>query len=203
MYAYFDPYRVTLFGHRYIDRFREVDEELDRVLNELVLKHPYIDFYIGNDGDFDRMATSAIRRLIQRCGKENITINLVFAYPKADIDMLEHGIEDTVFLCHLLELLKIVPLEGIHLQRLTGTKHIGQSFLAPCLVLLLVNGIQENSRIFCSAACELDEDLRAFQRHPHNLLGSFSGCVHLSVFSFFYCNKKFYRNKKAPESSEA
>lgn len=96
MYAYFDPYRDTLFGHRYIDCFREVDEELDRVLNELVLKHPYIDFYIGNDGDFDRMATSAIRRLIQRCGKENITINLVFAYPKADIDMLEKQFDSVI-----------------------------------------------------------------------------------------------------------
>ena len=93
MNAYFDPYRVTLFGHRYIDRFREVDEGLDRVLNELVLQHPYIDFYIGNDGDFD----SAIRRLIQRCGKENITINLVFAYPKADIDMLEKQFDSVIF----------------------------------------------------------------------------------------------------------
>ena len=96
MYAYFDPYRVTLFGHRYIDHFREVDEGLDRVLNELVLKHPYIDFYIGNDGDFDHMATSAIRRLIQCCGKENITINLVFAYPKADIDMLEKQFDSVI-----------------------------------------------------------------------------------------------------------
>ena len=66
MYAYFDPYRVTLFGHRYIDCFREVDEELDRVLNELVLKHPYIDFYIGNDGDFDRMADTEVDSTLRK-----------------------------------------------------------------------------------------------------------------------------------------
>ena len=53
MFGYFDPYRVTLFGHRYIDRFQEVNEELERVLNELVRQHTYIDFYIGNDGDIN------------------------------------------------------------------------------------------------------------------------------------------------------
>lgn len=49
----FEPYRVTLFGHRYIDCFREVEENLERVLGELSLQHPYMDFYVGNDGDFD------------------------------------------------------------------------------------------------------------------------------------------------------
>ena len=41
----FEPYRVTLFGHRYIDHFREVEEKLVRVLDELSLQHPYMDFY--------------------------------------------------------------------------------------------------------------------------------------------------------------
>lgn len=85
----FEAYRVTLFGHRYIDHFREVEENLERVLDELSLQHPYMDFYIGNDGDFDLIATSAIRRLIERRGKENITINLVLPYPKANMDLLE------------------------------------------------------------------------------------------------------------------
>lgn len=96
MFGYFDPYRVTLFGHRYIDRFQEVNEELERVLNKLVRQHTYIDFYIGNDGDFDRIATSAIRRLINRFGKENLTINLVLAYPKADMDMLEEQYDSVI-----------------------------------------------------------------------------------------------------------
>ena len=39
----FEPYRVTLFGHRYIDHFREVEEKLVRVLDELSLQHPYMD----------------------------------------------------------------------------------------------------------------------------------------------------------------
>lgn len=85
----FEPYRVTLFGHRYIDHFHEVGENLERVLDELSLQHPYMDFYVGNDGDFDRIATSVIRRLIDRRGKENITINLVLPYPKANMDLLE------------------------------------------------------------------------------------------------------------------
>ena len=85
----FEAYRVTLFGHRYIDHFREVEENLKRVLDELSLQHPYMDFYVGNDGDFDRIATSVIRRLIDRRGRENFTINLVLPYPKANMDLLE------------------------------------------------------------------------------------------------------------------
>lgn len=92
----FEPYRVTLFGHRYIDHFREVEENLVRGLDELSLQHPYVDFYIGNDGDFDLIATSAIRRLIERRGKENITINLVLPYPKANMDLLEKQFDSVV-----------------------------------------------------------------------------------------------------------
>ena len=85
----FEPYRVTLFGHRYIDHFREVEENLVRVLDELSLQHPYMDFYVGNNGDFDRIATSVILRLMDRWGKENFSINLVLPYPKANMDLLE------------------------------------------------------------------------------------------------------------------
>lgn len=92
----FEPYRVTLFGHRYIDCFREVEENLERVLGELSLQHPYMDFYVGNDGDFDRIATSGIRRLIDRRGKENITINLVLPYPKASMDLLEKQFDSVI-----------------------------------------------------------------------------------------------------------
>ena len=86
----FEPYRVTLFGHRYIDHFREVEENLDVILDEISLQHPYMDFYVGNDGDFDRIATAVIRRLMDRRGKENFTINLVLPYPKANMDLLEN-----------------------------------------------------------------------------------------------------------------
>ncbi len=51
-----------------------------------------MDFY----GDFDRIATSVIRRLIDRRGKENITINLVLPYPKANMDLLEKQFDSVI-----------------------------------------------------------------------------------------------------------
>lgn len=80
---------MTLFGRRHIEYFREVKGNLKRMLDELSFQHPYMDFYIGNDGAFDRIATSDIRCLIDRCGKENITVNLALPYPKANMDLLE------------------------------------------------------------------------------------------------------------------
>ncbi len=92
------PYRVTLFGRRHIEYFREVKENFERVLDELSFQHPYMNFYIGNDGDFDRIATSDIRCLIGRCGKENITANLALPYPKSNIDLLEMQFNSVIIL---------------------------------------------------------------------------------------------------------
>ena len=84
----FEPYRVAFIGHRYIEHFQEVEVRLVDVLNMLADQHPYLDFYIGNYGEYDILATSAVRRLIERCGKENYTLNLVLPYAKANMDFL-------------------------------------------------------------------------------------------------------------------
>lgn len=83
---------MTLFGRRHIEYFREVKGNFERALDELSFQHPYMNFYIRNDGDFDRIATSDIRCLIGRRGKENITANLVLPYPKANIIYLKRSL---------------------------------------------------------------------------------------------------------------
>ena len=84
----FEPCHVTFIGHRYIERFREVEVRLVDVLNMLADQHPYLDSYIGNNGEFDILATSAVCRLMERRGKENYTLNLVLPYVKANMDFL-------------------------------------------------------------------------------------------------------------------
>ena len=92
----FEPYRATLIGHRYIERFRDVEVRLVNMLNILADQHPYLDLYIGNDGEFDILATSAIRRLIKRRGKENYTLNLVLPYAKANMDLLAKQYDNVI-----------------------------------------------------------------------------------------------------------
>ena len=82
-------YRVSFIGHRRIDRFRFVEEQLDRIIGELISCKEYVEFYVGRHGDFDTMVASAVKRCQKRYGKENSSLILVIAYPIADMDMLE------------------------------------------------------------------------------------------------------------------
>lgn len=92
----FKPYRVTFIGHRYIEEFNRVEERLTTILDELANQHQYIDFYIGNNGEFDTIATSAVRRLIEKGGKENFSLSLVLPYTKADMEFLEEQFDDVI-----------------------------------------------------------------------------------------------------------
>ena len=56
-------YRVAFFGHRRIDRLREIEEKLVPMLNELILTREYVEFYIGRNGEFDEFAATVIKRV--------------------------------------------------------------------------------------------------------------------------------------------
>lgn len=89
-------YSVTFAGHREVLDFNEIEEKLDLTIENLLRTKEFVDFYVGNDGEFDIMATSAIRRLRKEMGGENSTLNLVLPYPKANMDLLEMSF-DSVF----------------------------------------------------------------------------------------------------------
>ena len=55
-------YRVSFIGHRRIDRFRFVEEQLDRIIGDLMSRKEYVEFYVGRNGEFDTMVASAVKR---------------------------------------------------------------------------------------------------------------------------------------------
>jgi len=82
-------YRVSFIGHRQIDRFRFVEEQLDRIISDLMSHKEYVEFYVGRNGDFDTMVASAVKRCQKRYGKENSSLILVIPYAVANMDCLE------------------------------------------------------------------------------------------------------------------
>ena len=82
-------YRVSFIGHRQIDRFRFVEEQLDRIIGDLMRRKEYVEFYVGRNGDFDTMVASAVKRCQKRYGKENNSLILVIPYAVANMDCLE------------------------------------------------------------------------------------------------------------------
>ena len=55
-------YTVCFFGHRYIERGTEISDRLDKLLHDLITQKEYVDFLIGRDGEFDIIASAAIKR---------------------------------------------------------------------------------------------------------------------------------------------
>ena len=82
-------YRVSFIGHRQIDRFRFVEEQLDKVIGELLRTKEYVEFYVGKNGEFDTMVGSAVKRAQKAYGTANSSLILVLPYAIADMDLLE------------------------------------------------------------------------------------------------------------------
>ena len=73
-------YTVSFFGHRYIERGTEIENRLDKLLHDLITQKEYVDFLIGRDGDFDLLASAAIKRAIRSHGYGNTHFTLVLPY---------------------------------------------------------------------------------------------------------------------------
>ena len=55
-----DLYR-ELFGHRRIADWQTAEIRLFRQFSDLIKTKEYVEFLVGRNGDFDRMAASAVR----------------------------------------------------------------------------------------------------------------------------------------------
>lgn len=77
-------YTVSFFGHRYIERGTEIEERLDKLLHDLITQEEYVDFLIGWNGNFDLLASAAIKRAVRSYNYGNTHFTLVLPYMKAE-----------------------------------------------------------------------------------------------------------------------
>ena len=77
-------YTVSFFGHRYIERGIEIENRLDKLLHDLIMQKEYIEFLIGREGEFDLLASAAIKRAINKYAYGNTHFTLVLPYIKAE-----------------------------------------------------------------------------------------------------------------------
>lgn len=79
-----DIYTVSFLGHREIEKQIEIENRLDKLLHDLITQREYVDFLIGRDGEFDLLASAAIKRAIRSYGCGNTHFTLVLPYMKAE-----------------------------------------------------------------------------------------------------------------------
>lgn len=79
-----NTYTVTFIGHRYIENFSAVGNQLDNLIRSLLHKYEYVEFLVGRDGDFDQIASSAVLKVRKGIGDDNSSLVWVMPYESAE-----------------------------------------------------------------------------------------------------------------------
>ena len=82
-------FRVALFGHRYLDSLRIIEDRLTPIIKDLIWKKQFVEFYIGRNGEFDEFAASVIKRVRKDVDLSNTALILVLPYNSAKIEDYE------------------------------------------------------------------------------------------------------------------
>ena len=77
-------YTVSFFGHRVVNAPRQIEQKLDTLIYSLLSEQEYVEFLIGRNGEFDRLASCAIRRAKRVFRGDNSAHVLVLPYPIAE-----------------------------------------------------------------------------------------------------------------------
>lgn len=72
-----DICRVSFIGHREVDDFFFVEDQVDSIVRELISTKEYVEFYVGRNGEFDTFVASAIKRAKRDLGELNSSLILV------------------------------------------------------------------------------------------------------------------------------
>lgn len=82
----------TFFGHR--DTPTDIREELKQEILKVLNSHVYVEFIVGNQGNFDEMAASTLKELKE---KYNFNYYVIPAYPPKKRLYLTHIIIPPAF----------------------------------------------------------------------------------------------------------
>lgn len=78
-----NTYTVAFFGHRQLSDQFMIEERIKPVLRKLINNEEYVEFLVGRDGEFDQVASSAVREAVKLYGYGNTSLVLVLPYERA------------------------------------------------------------------------------------------------------------------------
>lgn len=77
-------FTVSFFGHRRIENIFAVEMRLDKAIRELLERKSYVEFLVGRNGDFDQLASAAVKRAKREYRDDNSALVLVLPYNTAE-----------------------------------------------------------------------------------------------------------------------
>ena len=73
-------FTISFFGHRKINNSLVIEETLEKLISEILIKKDYVEFLVGRDGEFDTLVSSIIRKCKKDFGNYNSALVLVLPY---------------------------------------------------------------------------------------------------------------------------
>ena len=89
-------YRVALFGHRDFCGHRTLEEHLYPLLKDLIRTKPFVEVYIGRNGEFDLYAATIVKRVQGAVGNDRSQLICVLPYPAKDMKYYEEYYDDVM-----------------------------------------------------------------------------------------------------------
>ncbi len=85
---FYNPYVVSFFGHRRISSQarRELEEELGKLIIDIINQKDEIEFIVGYGGDFNTLAASAVKRMKDFSCENNSELTLVLPYENKTVN---------------------------------------------------------------------------------------------------------------------
>lgn len=107
---------VAFFGHRKIYEYG-IETKLENIIADLMSAKEYVEFLVGRNGDFDRMASSAIRRAQRSIRNDNSIHILCLPYITAEY---KNNVEDFENYYDEIEILN----NGSHFKAAIGDRNM-------------------------------------------------------------------------------
>lgn len=79
-----EVFTVSFFGHRQLDCYFDIEKQLETMVRNIITSEDYVEFLVGRDGDFDQIASSTIRRIMQANDYGNSSLILILPYMTAE-----------------------------------------------------------------------------------------------------------------------
>ena len=113
-----DIYTVAFFGHREIEHFRETEQTLEKLIENLIREHAYVEFLVGRNGEFDQLTASTVRAVRKQQDYRNCSLVLVLPYMTA-----EFRDNEASFLEYYDEVEVSSAAEGVHFKSAMQTRN--------------------------------------------------------------------------------
>ena len=83
-------YTVSFFGHRKISKINLIEEQIEKIVKFIIDANEYSEFLVGNNGEFDMIVSSEIKRILKENNYHNSSLVIILPYITSDYIKNEH-----------------------------------------------------------------------------------------------------------------